>query len=383
MKRISQVFIVTKALGSMSVGWIFSTYVLFLLEHGLTLLHANLLNLSFMTTYFLLDPFTGHLAGRVGQKRVYIWGLAVSGLGTLIYGLGRTFQAFLLAEITAAIGAALMSEAMESWLRNNMDAAASHKVISQAYAVFSLATIPTAVAGGIIGEAFGLHWPWLIGALCLEVSACFICIVLRRLPEGQPKNEAKEVLPGIFEIAQRTWRSPPLRFTVVIALVSTAAFQPLNMFWAPVLRDASGSAWWLGSMWVGIAIASAFGAFLANKWLKHNGLEIALTLFLIGSPLLAIALLSPAWPLLVSGFLAHEVGRGALKPLLFTYSNRYIDDLTRSTTNSIRSASGTFGAAIGLLASGLLTFALSPLAVWGLSAIALILGALYAYKRKE
>lgn len=383
MRRISQVFIVIKALESMSIGWVFGTYVLFLLEHGLTLFHANLLNLSFMTACFLFDPFTGHLADRVGQKKVYVWGQVVLGLGTLIYGLGRTFQVFLLAELTAAIGAALMSEAMESWLRNNTNEVVSHKVISRTYAVSSLATIPSAIAGGIIGRAFGLHWPWLMAALCFGLSVSLTYVFFRHLSEGQPKNEARETLPGILEIARRIWRSPPLRFTVVIALVSTAAFQPLNMFWAPVLRDASGSAWWLGSMWVGIAIASAFGAFLANKWLKHNGLEIALTLLLIGSPLLAITLLSPAWPLLVTGFLAHEVGRGVLKPLLFTYSNRYIDDLTRSTTNSIRSACGTFGAAIGLLVSGLLTLALSPLAIWGLSAIALILGALYAYKRKE
>jgi len=381
MRRVGQVFIIVKALGAMSIGWIFGTSVLFLLDHGLTLFHANLLNLSFMTAYFLLDPLTGHLADRVGQKKVYIWGLATFGLGMLIYGLGQTFPVFLLAELTAAVGAALMSEALESWLRNNADEVVTHSIICRAGALSSLATIPSAFFGGMVGSMAGRHWTWLLSALSFALVTGITYGLLRRLPESQPRHEAQESLPGILEIVRQTWRSAPLRFTVIVALLSSAAFQPFNMFWAPILRDASGSAWWLGSMWIGVAIALALGSYLANHWLELNGVGIAITLLSNGIPILAIAAFSPAWPFLGAGFVAHEIGRGALGPLLFTYSNRHIEDFARTATNSIRRAGGTFGAAIGLLVSGLLTFILSPLAIWGLSAIALILLAFYAYKK--
>lgn len=381
MRKVGQVFVVVKALESMSIGWIFGTAVLFLLDHGLTLFHANLLNLSFMTAYFLLDPLTGRLADRVGQKRVYVWGQAAFGLGMLIYGLGQTFPVFLVAELTAAVGVALMSEALESWLRNNEDEVVTHRIICRAGVLSPLATIPSAFLGGIVGTVAGRHWPWLLSALSCSLAAIFSFSLLNRLPEGRAANEAGESLSGIWEIARQVWQSEPLRFTVIVALLSTAAFQPFNMFWAPVFRDASGSAWWLGSMWIGISLALALGSYLANHWLELNGVGIAITLLSNGIPILAIAAFSPTWPFLVAGFLAYEIGRGALGPLLFTYSNRHIEDFARTTTNSIRRAGGTFGAVIGLLVSGLLTFILSPLAIWGLSAIALILLAFYARRK--
>jgi len=382
MKRITRVFILIKVLESLSIGWVFGTYVLFLLSHGLTLLEANLLNLGFMTTSFLFDPFTGHLADRVGQKKVYVWGQVVLGLGTLIYGLGRSFNVFLAAEVVAAIGGALMSEALESWLRNHADEETTHRTITRTGALASLGTVPTALLGSIAGALLGLNWVWLLSALSFGLTALLACALLSRFPEDQIGAQAKENLPSIRGITQQVWRIPALRFTIVIAMLATAAFQPLNMFWAPLIKEKSGSAWWLGALWLGIALAVAVGSYLADrKWARDNGFGIALALVIIGFPILIIALISPIWPFFVSAFLVHEIGRGAIRPLLFTYSNRYIEDNTRATANSIRSALGTFGAASGLLASGLLTLVISPLSVWGLAAIALIFLGLYAWRK--
>lgn len=382
MIRISRAFLIIKALQSLSAGWFFGTYVLFLLDHELTLLDANLLNAGFMTTNFLLDPFTGRLADRVGQKKVYVWGQVFFGFGMLFYGLGRTFPIFLLAEMVGAIGTALMSEALESWLRNNMSEKATHRILSRTSALASLATIPSAVLGSILGARLGFHWPWLMAALASVLTATTACTLLARLPESRLGSRGEESLLTIQHVIRQVWQSPPLRFTAVVTLFSAAAFQPLNMFWSPVFRQVSGSAWWLGIMWVGIALATAIGAYWADgAWKKFNAASIAIVLLATGLPLAVAPVVSGSLPL-IAVFLMHEVGRGSLRPLLFTYSNRYIEDSNRSTTNSIRAAAQTLGGAIGLLASGFLTIVFSPLDIWGLSAIALILLALYAWRKK-
>lgn len=69
-RKIQQIYVLSTSLQQFSVGWFFSTYVLFLLGNGLTLFHVNLLNVGFMTANFFLDPPTGFLADRIGQKRV-------------------------------------------------------------------------------------------------------------------------------------------------------------------------------------------------------------------------------------------------------------------------------------------------------------------------
>jgi hypothetical protein len=70
-----------------------------------------------------------------------------------------------------------------------------------------------------------------------------------------------------------------------------------------------------------------------------------------------------------------------LGPLLFSYSNVVIPGKYRATFNSIQGAAFNLGAALSLLVIGCLSLAISPLAIWALSATALTLFALFAWRR--
>lgn len=370
--------VIVEAVQRLVSGWSFATYVLFLLGNGLTLFHAGLINTTFMVVSFILDPITGRIADRVGQRKVYLWGQLAWGMGMAIYGFGRSFWAFLAAESIAAIGHALMSEALESWLRNSVNEDICHRAISFSKGVAYIAAVPTAVLGGVIGSVYGLEWPWRVSFVTCLMGVFLSWSLLRKFAVEKQEKAESDANFSVSSIIKLMWQSPPLRFTAIVAFGFTAAVQPFNMFWTMVLKQSSGSAWWLGFVWIGIASATAAGSFLTAR-IKAKG--ISLSAFATGLPML-VPLLFPKTPAILVGFLSHEVGRGAIIPQLFTYSNRYIENDYRSTANSLRSSAGGIGAAFGLVLSGVLTLWLSPLWIWGISATALIFLSIYAWRKQ-
>lgn len=127
------------------------------------------------------------------------------------------------------------------------------------------------------------------------------------------------------------------------------------------------------------------GSFLVGKIDHISPQKIAVTVASTGIPMLFPVFYPLSTPSIVLPFLMHEIGRGAIRPLLFTYSNDHINDHIRSTTNSLQSAFRMVGAAVGLLSFGYLSEFefISPVLVWAVAASVLVLLALYAMLHKE
>lgn len=396
-KKIVRRFIIANTLSSLSIGWFFTTYILFILDQGYTMFHANLVGACYMVACFLARPFGGYLADRLGQKRVYLVGQVFLGLGMLTYWLSRSLPAFILAEVVLALGTAGSSGVLESWTRNHCEEKLSHKAVSASMALGSVFSIPTALLGSYLGEQFGLEKPWLFSGLSFMATATVVYFLLRKLPDGgepigrgwlrrkelaQALSGLKEVMSNIGQCVKTSWKIEHLRFTILVAFFSAAAFQPINTFWTPLVKEVGGSFDWLRLVWIFIALASSLGSILAmTRWLKVSGRGIALVLLVSGVPIF-LALGPQPWLILI-GLAVHEIGRGALHPLLFSYSNLAISSTYRATFNSIRGSLLTLGAAFGLVLPGLLSIWFSPQVIWGISATALTFCALYAWRRNS
>ena len=360
-----------------AAGWYSTTYVLFLRSYGLSFAVINLINMVFMFVWLILNPKAGRIADQYGQKRVYLWGLGIFSFGTLVYGLSHNVAGFLLAETFSGIGNALMADALESWLRNVSSKKQSDYTISVGGAVNTLAIIPTSLLGSAIGSLFGLSWPWLLSALTGGLAVLYSWHVLHRLPEKDLRftGEHRDP-PSVWEVIKLTWQVKPLRFSGVIALAIGAATAPFNMLWAPILQEVSGSTWWFGSLWIGIAVFSAFGSW----WARHKKQDgLAAMLLITGLPM-CLPIFIPTTAGVVIPFLIHEIGRGAFRPLLFNFSNVHIESHYRTTANSIRGSIWTLGMVIGLCSSALLSLIISPLAIWLVAGIGLVLASVYAKK---
>jgi len=294
----------------------------------------------------------------------------------LVYGSSQWFWIFALAEGIAAVGHALMSEALESWLRNHTNEVTTHRALSTSDYWKKLATIPTAILGGFVGAKYGLYIPWILAGITSFLALGITAWQLRKFPEKAEITETEPVDLDLWTITKNAWKEPTLRRSFIAVALITSTFQPFNMFWSVIFKGVSGSSEWLGFLWMGIALASALGSFLAKKW-KITSRGLALIIASIGIPML-LPIFAGNWVLFILvPFLFHEIGRSTWVPVLFSYTNRRIDTKVRTSVNSLRSSAGTFGAAAGLLVSGILTHWLSPITVWTISAVVLLFVALW------
>lgn len=363
--KMEKTILIIKALEALGIGWFMTTYVLFLTSNGLNLFQANLLNIGYMTIRFSFDPYTGYLADKFGQKKIYLIGTLIFGFGMLIYGLSNSFWFFLLAEMTGAVGSVLMGEALESWIVN-FDKVNHTKSYSRIQSVMRLATIPSAILGGIIAYKFGYQWPWILSAGSALVLFIVALFGLKKLPE-LGIHSSKPL--GVIKSLKDSWKNPDLRFVLITSAVVAACFAPINMFWTPILKDAGGEVWWLGFVWVLFACVIAFGNYTSHRWLPRTKLGIGLLILCTMSGLLLTPFFTSSFAMLMVLILLHEMGRGGVPIMMFSYSQQHIPDSDRTTMNSIRSASGTFGMAIGLLLSGILSLYLAPTIVWAIMAL--------------
>ncbi len=381
VNKKAKVFVQIKVLQALSVGWFFATYALFLEDHGLNPLQINLVNWVFMTFNLVIDPSTGYIGDRIGQKKIYQIGTIFFALGMLVYGLVGNIRGFMVAESLAALGSACMSEALESWLRNQTDEETTHQALAKTGSLASLATIPVAILGGILSAKVSNHLPWLLGA----ATSVLVFLTSHQLLNGQKEDRQKPTLAPIpmKQVMLSVWETPNLRLTALIGLVANATFMPFNMFWAPILRKVSGQSWWLGSLWIGIASLSALGSQMSKGKLRQANWGISVVLLSIGLPMVIPASFGNSTLAIASCFLLHEIGRGSIRPLLFTYANRSIDDRSRMSTNTVLSSSNMLGRSLGLLISGGLTLYLSRLYIWRISAIVLIILALLVWMARK
>ncbi len=365
-------FLLTTILQSAAMGWTFGTYTIFLRSHGLSYLQMNLVNTFFMVGSFLLDPPTGWLGDRFGQRRIYFVGQIAWASAHFFYGFGTSFWAFVACELLAAVGHALMSQALESWLQNRLhNEVLVRRATGFSGGIQSLFAIPSGILGGIVASQLGLSWPWWLSGL---QGFAFALIGAKFLFALGP-DLACSVRPSIRRSMNLSLSHPALRFSLLASAVFAFASQPLNMYWGPIINNLSGGRiWWIGFLWIGFSTLIAAGSFWGGR--QPNGQGIWRSALAVALPVLIASMVPRLWSVVV-GFTLHEFGRGAVKPILSVYAQRHIPDEIRSTTSSIRSAVGTLGSALGLIFFGWLTGFMTPLQTWTISAGLLIIFAFW------
>lgn len=388
-KHLAKWYLIIKTLELASFNAIASTYVLFLLERGLTPEQTTQVNIVFMVTNFFFDLPTGALADLVGQLPVYLVGTLILTVGFGLYGTGTTFAFFAFCEGSSAVGKSLMSEALEALMTNKLGVDTAKQIKSKEGVYARLGAIPWALVGAYLGNKYGMQTPWYLGAGTVFVAFVLGYITLRRYHEKPVNNAAcktdhiknlgNQIRTGLSLVRQNNDRKFGVTMLCFFALVT----QTLNMFWAPVLQEQAGSTWWLGLFWIGIAITTAFGAYLGRK-LKATKRTFGLVILSVGLPILLINMLPQNALITAVMFLLHEIGRGIIPILTFPLINRSLPDEQRSATNSAVGSLERLSRATGLYVFGALSNHMTLINTWWISGVLLFgLGTWLLVKRNE
>ena len=353
----------------------------------------------------------GRLTDVVDPRRVFLAGLAVFGVASLVCGLAETPTALLVARAAQGVGAALLSPAGLSLLTRTFSGASRAKALAVWGAVSGVAGAAGVLLGGVLTQGPGWAWIFLINIpVVLVVGAGAVLLV----PRSAPGRQVGLDLPGAVLISasvislvlavvrseQDGWGS----FTVVGGFVAAAVLlvafvlverrvpEPLVPLHVFRLRDLSAgntvnllfgavllstfflmtlylqqvqgdSAQLAGFKYLPLALASFVGSGLCSALLPRVGAKLPLTAGLV---LLAVGLFwfsllgadSGFW----TGFFVPSVvwgvglGLAAVSVLAASTQDLGDDDEGSGLASGLVTSTQQVGAAIGLAVLSTLTF---------------------------
>jgi len=342
-KLVKFYFVLITILEQVRQGWFAATYVLFITS-GMPYWEALWANVVFHFTMGIFDPVTGFLGDKFGHLRIYAIGIFIHFVGDLVYFGAPSLFWFSVAEFVIAIGGALMSEAIETWLKNKLGVQDTHGLRAR-MDILRIAMVVPAILGAIIASVYGRNVPFLLSALTSIGGLLVILTLMRRAKEAGKMEEFKTVEVGtvLARLVQNlrelgyalslSVKIKQVRQVLVFSFFSGMAYQSFNMLWTIQLLNMSGGDMWLGTVWIGISIAIGIGSDKVVKLVNPQMRHIFLLYTSIAVPMLIAALGQTIWVVLI-GFWLHEVGRGAEKHILTTYADNHIPDVYRSTLNS-------------------------------------------------
>lgn len=379
-KNTIRLYLLLSTASRFSASFGFATYVVFLLSRGLNIFQTSLVNMVFFFTLFIFEIPTGAIADVFGRKLSFVLSGFLSALGFFFYYISKSFWGFALAEVTIAIGSTLASGAFQAWL---VDKLKYHNYQGELKKVFSYEQSLQAVVvviGGVLGAylgKFNLAWPWLAASIGMVIVTVLAQVTMKEEYFVRQEFSWRHGWQAMRQVAKSSWQygvsNRQVRFLILIGTVQYFALQAPNMQWQPYFSKFTNP---LGLGWIfgGVSVFMMLGAILAPRLAKKVQEEkksLLLVQMFIGIMLLAAALGQTLF-LSLTFFLAHELGRGAFKPLKDQYLNDNISSNIRATLISFESMSHHIGGLLGLFLAGYLAQVFSINVAWIVSGVTLL-----------
>jgi MFS family permease len=307
---------------------------------GIGLDQILLLNAWFMFWAFALEVPTGAVADRFGRKVSAVLGYALGALAIGVYVSAPRFEVFLLAEVVAALGYALVSGAEDALLYDSLvglDRTQDVQRIAARAESFKLAGIVLGALGGAwLSGVVGLRATVALQVLPMAASAG-LGLALCEPPQSSererpPVGWAQIVRDGVGHLR----RTPALR-ALALDLVGVNALAFL-MIWLyqPLLEAAGIGQAWFGVVHVGLTAGQIVVLQSAGRLASALGSRRAqLTALALGAggAFVALGVLRSPVAVVCLVILATSLGL-ARAPLLFAALNEHIPNARRATVLS-------------------------------------------------
>lgn len=191
-----------------------------------------------LLAYMLVTASTLVLFGRVGdligQKRVYLGGFAIFGLGSLLCALSPTLWTLVAARVFQAVGAAMLISCTAAIITNIFPSAQRGRAIGMNGGAVAVGLSTGPILGGYIVTYFDWRWIFLINVPISIVALLMAAFVLKREPGKRDTFDfagAALLGAGLFGISLALsrahlwgWESPVTIGVLLVSLASIALF---------------------------------------------------------------------------------------------------------------------------------------------------------------
>ncbi len=362
-ERIIRHYVRFSVISGLGASFTFGSYTLFLQSLGLSLFEINLVNGIFMSARFLLEVPTGALADLYGRKRSVLWGTAISASGFLLYSRAGGFWSAVAAELTVALGGALVSGALGALvfdsLRHRGWGESFRPVARRRLQADLLARIAGASAASVLVGKDDLSFVWLVAAAGSLLAGLYLWrTIAEDYFEFREQKGLGRFVGGIREGMAEAVKNRSILLVVGFTAVFNLAIQGLNMYWPIVFRDDFGlDNHYINAAMAVISLMIYIGCRLSERVARSAKSERQA--LILPQLLTAVGIMLAASDLgfypVMFGFLAHELSRGMFEPIREAYLQHRIGDSgKRATILSFQAMTGTLGMAAGLLGSGLI-----------------------------
>lgn len=307
---------------------------------GITFFQVMILQAIFTVSIFLLEVPTGSIADKFGRKTSIVLGCFISSLGALIYASYAHFAIFVLAEMTFALGIALISGANQSLVYDSLkelkEEHRSKKIFGINRSIHLAALMVGAIVGGLLAEWVGLRATFALFAAPLALSG-FIALTFKEPSNGNGKD--KKYLETLKKGFSYFKNHKVLRIMAIdYAIIGALAF---FLIWAyqVVLTDLGVDIGYFGFVHaalviVQIGVMNSFGFFEKlsrgkRKYILNSGLLTG-----IGFISLATAVFFGFIYLAIASMLLTAAFGLTRKTLFNSYMNKHIDSDLRATVLS-------------------------------------------------
>lgn len=314
--------------------------ILYYTANGLNSTQIFTIQAAFHLAVLLLEVPSGYLADVVGRKKTLVFGAIFFPLGLALYTAGRSFAAFVLAEVVLAVSVSMRSGCdsalLFDGLRQQGREGEYKRFEGKCALVARTGTAVSSVAGGLLASVF-LRLPFLVNI----ASALFMPAVAFSLaePEREPRR-SKNPLLDILRICRYCLQQPHIR-PVILSCGLLMAGQ-LTALWAYFLlyRELGIGVGWFGLLFAVFQLAGALGGARAHQFSERFGARTALYLALL-SPVfyILLGLLPSLWllPLVPANALLWNLAY----PVLLERLNLAVGSDVRATVLSLAGMAGS------------------------------------------
>lgn len=303
----------------------------------LSLAQVGMMEAFFWAVKIVLEVPSGAFSDRFGRRLTFAAGVAVEGVGVLLFALAGDFTWLLISYVLWSAGLAFRSGNDEAFMFDWLAAEGRQGEYGDRVGLYrALGTIAFGI-GGVLGAMLAAATTLQIGVLAavsLYVLAAPVVMLM-----GEPPR-TKSATPASYGTTLRTAirafrRDPALRYAVLFEVLLTASFPAHFLLAQPFLVRHAIPLALFGVLEVPVRLSQALANTLAGRVKRRIGLRAVMLLALcgVGSGLLLLAAFDHV--VAFAGFAVMTVALGLVFPVLSAYINERTDSAVRATVLSV------------------------------------------------
>ncbi|MEW4467891.1 MFS transporter [Parasphingorhabdus sp. JC815] len=311
---------------------------------------------AFTIFYVVLGIPAGRLADRTNRKKMLAIAVSLWSLMAALCGVATGFWTLFLARLGVGIGESGGNPPAISIITNYFDT----YELSRAMGIFSLGAalgpVVGFVAGGLLAEAYGWRWTFIILGLPGVALGALVYLTVREPDRGRFSKDELEKAQAVkqepfVETMSSLWKNRVFKRVALANSVGIIALYGFSIWLAPILIrnfeiPVSQVGIYLGTAWIaggvpGMILGGYFTDWLALRNPKWRAWYSALVI-LVALPLLVGCLLADnitlALVLYMLGYAAHCSTQGPAIAMM----QSSVSPTERGTASSIAGLSATF-----------------------------------------